>query len=206
MQLSDLSLISFRILHLNIANTNLSSYFTLFSGLQGLWFRFTFRRWLWRLWRTLGLLLLLLLNHLLLSLFNHLFLSLLFLTSLLLFLSLLLTTRSILYIYSFVVSIFDDCLWTFVLVELHFDFLFEHHSSTGSVSIDSLILALIGIMPVLQTSLTSNNSWTLSQTWLFHNYNRAYVIGKQKRRKAMNSQFLLKEFSKRLSSCNRRNF
>lgn len=61
---------------------------------------------------------------------------------------------------SFKIRIPDESLWPFIFVQSHFDLLFVHDCSTGTISISNLILALISIMTKLQAPLTSNSSWT----------------------------------------------
>ena len=80
---------------------------------------------------------------------------------------LIITARSVLNINPFVILIFDNSFWSFIFIELKFNFLLEHNSSTGSVSICNFVLALISIMTIFKTPLTANYSRSLRRQSLF---------------------------------------
>lgn len=52
----------------------------------------------------------------------------------------------------------NDSLGSLVGVELLFNFLFEHDGSAGTIAICDFVLALVGVMAVLEAALASDYS------------------------------------------------
>ena len=61
-------------------------------------------------------------------------------------------------VWPFVVGIFNKCLWSFILIQLHLYFLLVHHGTTRTIPISYFVFTLVSLVSILEAPLTSYHS------------------------------------------------
>jgi hypothetical protein len=65
-------------------------------------------------------------------------------------------TAGFVFISSQLIRVFDESLWSFVIIQSHFDLLLVHDGATGSVPVSHVIAAFVCVVSELKATLASD--------------------------------------------------